>query len=234
VTQRPRPADGLSLRRAALIAGISYLLMPVTFAEFFVFPKLLVAGHVEQTVQNIAAHPKLFFAGFLCHLITLMLDVVIAWALYVLLAPVNRALSLLTAWIRLVYTAVALFALMNLVTVFRLATTPDYLAAFGPQQLDAQVKLLLGEFRNGFSMSLAIFGIHLALLGYLVFRSGYIPRVLGIVLALVGVMWVANALRPYLYPSANFGFVIYVGFGELLFPLWLVIRGRRIPEPATG
>lgn len=232
--ERPRPADGLSLRQAALIAGIAYLLMPVAFAEFFVFPKLLVAGHIEQTVQNIAAHGKLFFTGFLCHLITLMLDVVIAWALYILLTPVNRSLSLLAAWIRLVYAAVALAALMNLITVFRLVTTPDYLTAFGPQQLNAQVKLLLGEFRNGFSMSLAIFGIHLALLGYLVFRSGYIPRLLGVVLAAVGVMWIANALRPYLYPTANFGFVIFMGFAELLFPLWLVIRGWKIPEPATG
>src|SRR5690348_4925262 len=111
---------GLSLRQAAVVAGIAYLLMPVTFAEFYAFPKLLVAGDIGQTVQNISAHGTLFFVAILCHFITLTLDIVIAWALYVLLAPVNRALSLLTAWFRLVYTVIALSGLMNLVTVWRL------------------------------------------------------------------------------------------------------------------
>jgi uncharacterized protein DUF4386 len=226
--------DGMTLRRAALIAGIAYLLMPVTFAEFYVFPKLLIAGNIEQTVQNIVAHERLFVVGMLCHLVTLMLDVVIAWALYILLAPVNRSLSLLAAWFRLVYVAAALVGLMNLVNVFRLLHTPDYLAAFGSQQLHAQAKLLLASFRADFSMSLFIFGIHLGLVGYLVYRSGYIPRVLGIVLALMGALWVTNSLRPYLFPNALPGFLWLFGFGELLFPLWLVIRGWKIPEPARG
>jgi Domain of unknown function (DUF4386) len=141
--------EGLTLRQAALVAGISYLLMPVTFAEFYVFPKLFVPGNIEQTSQNIAAHGRLFFVDTLCHFVTLILDAIIAWALYALLAPVNRALSLLTAWFRLIYAAVALSGLLNLVTVFRLLHTPDYLTLFGAQQLHAQVRLLLpGNFRD--------------------------------------------------------------------------------------
>jgi len=138
---------------------------------------------------------------------------------------------LLTAWFRLVYTAVALSGLLNLVTVFRLLHTPDYLTLFGAQQLHAQVKLLLSSFRYDFSMGLVIFGIHLALLGYLIFKSSYIPRILGILLSLLGIGWIIYCLSPYLYPTAPLGFIPLAGFGELLFPLWLVIRGWKIPEP---
>lgn len=223
--------EGMSLRQAALTAGIAYLLMPVSFAEFYVFPKLFVAGDITQTVQNVAAHGQLLVVGILCHLITLILDVVIAWALYILLTPVNKALSLLTAWFRLVYVAMALVGLLNLVTVFRLVNTPYYQTLFGDQQLHAQVQLLINSFRSDFSMGLVVFGIHLVLLGYLVFRSGYIPKLLGMILSLLGVGWIVYCLKPYLYPSANLDYVPLAGFGELLLPLWLVIRGWKIREP---
>jgi hypothetical protein len=232
-TDQAHHNEGLTLRHAALIAGFGYLLMPVTFAEFYVFPKLLIPGNIEQTVQNIVAHGRLFFVAILCHFITLILDVVIAWALYVLLVPVNRSLSLLTAWFRLVYTVVALSGLLNLVTVFRLLHTADYLTVFGPQQLHAQVKLLLNSFRYDSSIGLVIFGIHLALLGYLIYRSSYIPRVLGILLFILGTSWVIYCLSPYLYPTAPLGFIPLAGFGELIFPLWLVIRGWKLPEQSA-
>lgn len=221
------------MRQAALTAGFAYLFMPVTFAEFYVFPRLLIPTNIEQTVQNITAHGRLFFAAILCNLVTLVLDVVIAWALYVLLAPVNRSLSLLTAWFRLIYTAVALFGLLNLVTVLRLVKTPDYLTAFGSQQLHAQVHLLLNSFRYDWSMGLLIFGIHLCLLGYLIHRSSYIPKILGLLLFIVGLSWEISSLRPYLYPNANLGFIWNIGFGELIFPLWLVIRGWKIQEQSA-
>ena len=219
------------MRQAALIAGICYLLMPVSYAEFAVFPKLLVTGDIGQTVQNITAHGELFFVGILCHFITLILDVIIAWALYFFLKPVNKALSLLTAWFRVVYAVVALSGLMNLVAVLRLLTTPYYLTLFGEQQLHAQVQLLLSSFRYDFSMGLVIFGVHLVLLGYLVFRSGYIPKVLGLVLVFVGTGNRPPSLSPYLYPNAPLGFIPLMGAGELLLPLWLVIRGWKIREP---
>ncbi|HKD02738.1 MAG TPA: DUF4386 domain-containing protein, partial [Terriglobales bacterium] len=176
---------------------------------------------------------KLFFVGILCHLVTLMLDVIIAWALYVLFVPVNKSLSLLTAWFRLVYTVVALVGLFQLVTVLRLLTTSAYLEAFGSAALHAQVMLLLNSFRYDWSLSLLIFGIHLALLGYLICRCRYVPWIIGILLALDGLGWVINGLRPYLYPKANLGFFFTMSFVELIFPLWLVIRGWKIPEPTA-
>src|SRR5437667_8560598 len=83
----------------------------------------LSSERVRQTTRNIVANGQLFGVAILCNLVTLILDVVIAWPLYVLLVPVNRSLSLLTAWFRLVCTAVAFVAVLHLVTVYRLLTT---------------------------------------------------------------------------------------------------------------
>jgi len=223
--------EGLTLRQAALIAGFGYLLGPVTYAEFSIYPKLVIPGNIEQTVQNLAGHQGLFAAAIFCYLIEFIEDVVIAWALYVLLIPVNKALSLLTAWFRLVYTAIALVGVLNLATVFRLVNTPDYLTAFGPQQLHAQVKLLLESSRYDWSMGLVLFGIHLVLLGYLIYRSGYIPRILGILLVIDGLGWVTDSSQPYLFPNAHLGFLFVTFFGEVFLMLWLLIWGWKIKEP---
>ena len=108
--------------RAALIAGLGLLIMATMapFAEFYVKSKLIVWGDIEQTAKNILANQGLFVTGILCYLITFICDVLVAWAFYVFLCPVNRSLSLLTAWFRLVYTMVALYGSFKLVTVFSL------------------------------------------------------------------------------------------------------------------
>jgi Domain of unknown function (DUF4386) len=224
----------VTLRQAALIAGFGYLLSPVTTAEFSIMPKLVVPGNIEQTVLNIGVHRGMFVAAIFCYLITFLEDVVIAWALYILLAPVNRSLSLLTAWFRLIYTAVVLFAWLNLVAVFRLLTTPDYLTVFGAGPLRAEVKLRLDSFRWDWSISLVIFGIHLVLLGYLIYRSSYIPKIIGILLAIDGVAWVVDSLSPYLYPNAHLGFLFIFYFAELIFLVWLLVRGWKIKEPTVA
>jgi hypothetical protein len=222
---------GLSLRRAAVIAGLGYLLNPVSYAEFSLYPRVVIDGNIDQTVQNITNHGGLFVAAILCYLVNYVGDVVIAWALYLLLAPVNRAVSLLTAWFRLIYTAVALGGLMNLVTVYRLLHTPEYQTWFGTSQLKAQVDLLLNAYRYTWAMSLLIFGIHLVLLGWLIFRSSYIPKILGILLAIDGIGWIVSSLRPYLFANAPLHYISITYYGELLFMLWLLIRGWKIKEP---
>lgn len=225
----PIRREGVTLRQAAVIAGLCYL-MPVSYAEFAIWPKLIVHGQIAQTVQNISLHPRLFAIGILCNLFTLVEDVVIAWAFYILLAPVNRSLSLLTAWFRLVYTVIALFAVLNLVTVFHMLTMPGYAGLVAPAQLDAQVFLLLRSFRTDWSFSLILFGIHLALLGWLIYQSGYIPRILGGLVALDGLGWLAASLQPYLYPGVDLGFLMPLSFVELLLPIWLLLRGWKIAD----
>lgn len=223
--------EGLSLRQAALIAGFAYLLGPVTYAEFSIYPKLVIPGNIEQTVQNIAAHRELFAVAIVCYLVEFIEDIVIAWALYYLLLPVNRAVSLLTAWFRLIYTAIAFFGMLKLVSVFDLVPSPDYSAAFGAGPLQAQVKVLLGTFRDDWSIGLVLFGIHLVLLGILIFQSTYIPKWLGLLIVIDGAGWVISSLQTYLYPRANLRFLYVTYFGEIFLMLWLLIRGWTLkPE----
>lgn len=222
----------MTLRQAALVAGFAYLLNPVGYAEFTLYPKLVIAGNTEQTVHNIGVQGGLFVIVILCYFVNFIEDVIIAWALYVLLAPVNRALSLLTAWFRLLYTAIALVGVLQLATAYRLVHDPDFLTTFGPGQLGAQVQGLLDSFRYGWSFSLIVFGIHLILLGYLIYRSGYIPKLIGILLVIDGLGWMVNDLKPYLYPSANLDFLFITFFGELVFMLWLLVMGWRIQGSA--
>jgi hypothetical protein len=228
-----RTLEGLSLRQAAVVAGLAYLLLitPVVYAEFNLFSKVVISGNIAQTVQNIDSHGGMFAAAILFYLINFIGDIVIAWALYVLLAPVNRALSLLTAWFRLIYTVLGLFGVLQLVLAFRLVHGTYYTKAFEASQLQAQVQLLISSFRSGWNFSLILFGIHLVLLGCLIYRSGYLPKLLGIVLAIVGVGWIVNILGPFLYPTLNLDWFFPVAFAENLLPLWLLIMGWRIKQP---
>jgi len=232
---RAAPGEGLPLRQAALVAGFAYLLNPVSYAEFSIYPKLVIPGNIQQTVANIDANHGLFVIALFCYLINFIEDIIIAWALYILLVPVNRGLSLLAALFRLLYTAVALVGAFNLATVYRMVTNPEFLTTFGAAQYYAQIDLLLHTFRYDYALGIgAIFSIHLILVGYLIVRSSYIPWWLGALLIIDGLGWAINNLSPYLYPNANLGFIWITFFGELIFMLWLLIRGWKLQEPTAA
>jgi hypothetical protein len=231
-TRASADTNKLSLRTAALVAGIGLLIMVIAapFAELFVYPKLVVPGNAAETARNIIANKTLFTAAIFGYLVTFICDVLVAWALYVLLKPVNENLSMLTAWLRLVYTVIALAALLNLVTVLRLLNTSDYLTLFQPEQFYAQVMLFIHAFRSNWYFGLIFFGIHLGLLGYLVIRSKYIPNILGAFLIIAGLGYLLTNLKPFLFPNVNLDFAEYTFYGELIFMFWLLIRGPRIQE----
>ena len=224
--------DKDSLRTAALIAGIGLLIMAIAapFAELYAYPKLMISGNAAEIAQNISANKPLFNAAILGYLIAFLCDVVVAWALYLLLKPVNENLSLLTAWFRLVYTVIALVALLNLVTVLRLVNPSNTLAVIQTDLIQAQILFALDAFRSHWYFGLLFFGLHLGLLGYLVFRSHYLPRILGILLVIAGVGYLLTNLKPFLFPGLNLDFAEYTFYGELIFMLWLLIRGSRMKE----
>jgi Domain of unknown function (DUF4386) len=231
-TKMTHSTNKISLSTAALIAGIGLLIMVIAapFAELYVFPKLIVPDNAAETAQNIIANEALFRAALFGYLITFICDLLVAWALYILLKPVNENLSLLTAWSRLVYTVIAIVAFLNLVTVVRLLNSPNSLTGFDPGQFPAQVMSSLNAFRSEWYFGLLFFGIHLGLVGYLVLRSSYIPRILGVLLIIAGLGYLINALKPVLFPTINTDFAQYTFYGELIFMLWLLIKGPRIKE----
>lgn len=222
----------LSLRSPALIAGISLLIMVVAapFSELYAYPKIVVPNNAQQTLINIANNKLLFVACIFGYLLTFILDIVIAWALFILLRPVNKNLSLLTSWFRLAYAIVVLVPLLNLVTVFRLATHPGHQNIFNGNQLNVQVMFLLGAFRDQWHFGLILFGIHLCLLGYLVIKATYIPTFIGILVIVSGVGYMLTDITPYFLPAVNLDFAKYTFYGELALMLWLLIRGSKIKQ----
>jgi hypothetical protein len=225
---------GLTLRQAALVAGLAYLSNPVMFAEMYAMPRLVVAD-AGQTVVNITAHPHLFAAAVLAYLVSLVGDVVIAWSLYVLLAPVNRALSMLAAWFQITYAAISLAAVANLGLLYRLLLVPDYAGKVSAAMMPMQAALLIGGFRSGWNLALILFGLHLMVLGWLVARSNYIPKWIGWLLVVAGLAWVTDEVMFYLSPTAGLGYLsVCFGF-ELVFAIWLLGWGWRLKEPTeTG
>jgi hypothetical protein len=226
----------ISLSSAALIAGLSLLVMAIAapFAEMYVLPKLIVEGNAAETTRNLLSNLALFRAGVFGYVLTFICDLLAAWALYVLLKPVNESLSLLTAWLRLVYTVIAIVALTNLVSILRILNAPDSMAVLGPDQFYADVHHSLSAFKNSWDFGILFFGLHLGLLGYLVFRSTYIPKIVGIFLIITGSGYLLNSLKPFLFPDLTIDFAMYTFIGEVIFMFWLIIRGPRIKEPALS
>lgn len=222
---------GPRLKHAAIITIIGYLMSwGVPFADFSILPKLYAADDAAKTSQNIAANHGLFVAVIFAFLINFIGDVVAAWGLYLLLKPANAAVSMFVAWLRVVFATLGLAAVQNLVTAHRLVTRPAALTALGRTALDAQVQVAIGAFNSQFAFSLIVFGVYLILLGWLIWRSGYLPKWLGIVLAIDGAGWTVMQAGPYLLPGVDLGFLFVATFGELIFLIWLIGWGTRLKE----
>ena len=228
-----RIAD-ISQRKAAIVAGSGLLIMTIfaVFANFFVLESFIVQGDAAETVNNIIVNEGLFRTGICSLIIVAILDVVVAWALYVLLKPVNKSLSLLTAWFRLVYAAILGISLHNLLSVLLLLGDADYLKVFETDQLHTQAMLSLGAFSDGWDIGIVFFGLHLVLLGYLIFKSGCIPRILGVLLVVAGLGYLIDSFVVFLLPNQEVTIAMFTFIGELLFMFWLLLQGGK--HPAEG
>jgi hypothetical protein len=225
---------GPRLRHAAIITVIGYVLgWGVPFASFSILPKLFVADDAAKTSQNILANQGPFVFVIFAFLLNFIGDVVAAWGLYLLVRTVNEPVSMFVAWLRVVFATVGLAAVLNLVTAHRLLTKPAALIALGQNQLNAQVHVAIGAFNSQFAFSLILFGIYLILLGWLMYRSGHMPKWLGILIVINGAGWIVMETGTYLLPGIDLGFLFVATFGELFLLVWLVGWGTRLTEPAT-
>ena len=222
----------ISLSKAALIAGISLFVMILTtpFAEFSIFPKLIDYSNATKTAENIINNKHLFSVAIFLILLTLIADVVAAWALFIFLKPVNKSLSLLTAWFRLIYTAMYFIALYNLLKILSIAKSIEHLKHTGIGQINDDIFLNIKAFRVEGSFGLIIFGLYLILLGYLVYKASYVPKIFGVILILAGLSWVIDNLSNFLFPEIDTSFLFVFTMGELIFMLWLLIKGSKIKK----
>lgn len=223
----------ISPRKAAIIAGVSLLLMAV-FAGFsygYVYSGLVVAGDPEATIGNLRASGSLFKAGVAGWFIIFILDAVVAWMLFLFLRKVNYGYSLLIAWLRLVYTAILGGAIVNFIFILKLLKGGT---AFAPELAPLQIMFHLRSFEEKWSMGLIIFGLHILMLGYLVLKSRIAHSFWGILLVIAGICYLFVHGARFLH--LDFGgqlsaieavLTLPMALGEIGFAIWLIVRGGR-------
>lgn len=229
------PTVGTSPQKYARIGGVLYLYIIVAgiFAEIFGRDRLVVSGDTAATATNIAAHDLFYRFSAVIHLTWLVSAVAVALILYVLLRPVSHNLALLATLFNVVSIAVEAITTACLFAALFFLGDQDYLKVFEPNQLHALAYLSLKFYDYGFGTSLVFFGCCLLVYGYLVFKSGYFPKTIGVLLILAGLSYLANSLTLFLVPAlANTIFPILVlGFiGETSLCLWLIVKGVDLPK----
>jgi hypothetical protein len=216
-TNAPRFA-GTSLRTAAMVAGVGLLLMAILspIAYLGTFQSLVKFDDAALTAQNILNSMGAFRTSILFLLIVAILDIVVAWGLYILLVPANKNLSALAAWLRVIYGGIFIFAISKLYVALQVLT-PD----------GTQAMSYLKAFQSIWDMGLILFGFHLLVLGYLVFRSGYVPKWLGVFLVLAAVGYIVDGFGKTLSPDYNLNIAQFTFVGEVLLIFWLLWRAFK-------
>jgi len=212
----------------ARIAGALFLITVVAggFGELFVPSRLIVPADAAKTASNILASDSLFRLGFAGYLVEAFCDITLTLLLYLLLRPVREDLALLATLFRVVSTAT--FAVIEL--FYFAAALPlrgaDYLKTFSPDQLNALALLSLRAYGLGGGIFMLFYGVASILLGYLMIRSGYLPRILGALLTLSGIGFVVYNFALVLAPRyAWSGLLAPAGLAALSLGLWLVVKG---------
>jgi Domain of unknown function (DUF4386) len=226
-------------KKTARMAGFLYLIYIVISISSDVIgrSKLIVFGDAAATAQNIMASEWQFrIIGFMGDLVSAVLFLLTAWALYVLLKPVNKNIALLFLLLNLGGVAIQCFSDLFLYASLLLLSGADYLKVFQADQLQALAMLFQYLRENGFMMAQIFYGAWLFPLGYLVFKSGFLPRILGIVLMIHCVAWLVNFLQFFLFPGYEvIHYLTYpLGFiSEFGLTLWLLIMGAKDQKPAS-
>ncbi len=220
----------------ARLAGILAILLVVLgpFSLIYVPSTLIVPGDATATADNIRASESLFRTAIIIDLVIFFDEIVLTVLLYVLLRPVSRTLSLVAAFARLSLAIIQGINQLPSLIVLLLLSGAGYFAAFEPSQLDALVLLFLNARESGVYIWQSVFVLHLVVLGYLVFKSGYFPRILGVLLILGGLGYLIDSFGNILFPNYEpiFGVVVVVTsiIGELPFFLWLLIKGVNVQK----
>lgn len=213
----------------ARMAGTLYLIIIVlgVCSEALVRSSLIVPGDAAATAGNILANEGLFRLGFAADTVMAMSDVALAILLFVLLRPVSPTLALMAAAFRLIQTAILGVNLLNHHAALLILTGTSG-GGFDSAQLEALAQLSLAIHGHGYDLGLLFFGINSLLVGWLVFRSGFLPKALGVLMAGAGLVYLAGGYLLFLAPAAAEPFAVAYALpliAESALCLWLVARG---------
>jgi hypothetical protein len=220
----------------ARIGGLLYLIIIVVgfVGEAFVRDRLIVSGDARATAANIRSMESLWRFHIAAELFLLMCAIALLMVLFVLLRPVSRELILLATFFNLVSIGIeAVITLYLLGALFPLGEA-GYLKAFTPDQLYAMTSMSLKSHSYGFGQSLMFFGCFCVVIGYLIYKSGYFPKAIGVLMQIAGLCYLANSFALVLAPTlANrlFPAILLPSFvGEASLCLWLLVKGVNVAK----
>ena len=205
-----------------MVAVCYFVLALAGFDLFFVLPRIVVRGNAAATATNILSHVGMFLAGSAAALLGVAAYLVVTALWYRLYEPVNRTLSLSAAYFSLTGCIIQAVAVVFHLVPWMILVDKPYLSTFKPEQVQALALFFLNLYGQTYNLSLVFFSFYLLQIGYLTYRSTFLPRWLGVVVAL-GVGWLA-----FLYPPLARALSPYVGLssvGELLLIGWLAVKG---------
>ena len=219
----------------ARIGGFLYLMIIIAGAlgEIFIRGKLIVSGNAISTANNIMASQSLWRIGIAGDLLMHVCDIPLILIFYVLLKPVHKNLALLAVLFNLIQTAVLVANKLNLLMPLFLLGNADYMKAFEPNQLSALTYLFVKAHDYGFGIGLVFFGFACLIYGYLLFRSGYFPRTLGVLMVIAGLSYLTDSFTLILAPAyagTIFPVLVLALIGELSLCLWLLVKGVNLPR----
>jgi hypothetical protein len=224
--------EKMNPKKTARIAGLLYLIM-VLFMVFglrYVPLNLIVPGDAATTANNIMTSEGLFRSGIVSFLIGQTVFILLVLVLYKLLKPVNKNHALLMVIFVLVGVPIAMLNTLNQFAALLLLSGADYLTAFGADQLHAQVMLFLDLYEYGIHIAMIFWGLWLFPLGYLVYKSSYLPRILGVLLMIGCFGNLIDVVTFFLFPNFDVTISLYTGYGEFLLLLWLLIKGVNVEQ----
>lgn len=216
----------------ARIAGILYLVIIIMgiCAEAFVRNKLFVSGNANATANNIMHAEFLWKIGITADLIMHICDLPVMIILYYLLKPVSKKLALLNLSFNLIQTAVLVANKLNLFAALFFLGDAAYLKSFSPDQLNTLSYLSIKLHDFGFGVGLIFFGFVCLLEGYMIFKSGYFPKPIGILMTIAGICYLFNSFALILVPQlSSIAILMPCLIAELSLSLWLVFKGVNLP-----
>lgn len=227
-------AKANSIQMTARFAAILTLLIVVLapFSMLYIPTTLVVPGDATATANNIMASQGLFRAGMVSDSIVFLIEIALTVLLYILIKPVSKSLSLIATYARLAMTVIQGINLLNHFIVLLLLSGAGYLTVFAPDQLQVFVLLFLNAHESVTLIWGLFFGLHLLVFGYLVYKSGYLPKFIGVLLLIVALCYLVQDFGNMLFPQykALFTSIGSLAFLEIAFPLWLLIKGVNVEE----
>jgi hypothetical protein len=228
-----------SPRSHARIAGFLYLIIIVAGAAGYTMHSTLFVGNdAAATASNILASEQLWRLSFAAMLVMLACDVAVAAIFYVLFKPVNRTLSLIACAFRLVLVAIVGVAILGRYEPL-LLLKDSASAAFETDQLQAMALFSIKMFERGFDVALVFFGFHCLATGWLIYRSRFLPRFLGVLLVIAGLCYLISTFVNLVFPVVTLPFDLQVMSyaAEIVLCLWLIVKGvnaERWKEQASA